>query len=377
LKRVLAVFPAPPGFSGQREAAEQILRALEDSPAFQMLPVRLPGFPRTEGGLLPKIKYVTKTIQAILLLVYYSLRFRLDVVYLGLCQTRLPLLRELLLIRVIKVLQFKTRIPVVASLHGSVFMTWDGGEPVAKIFKRALSHACKVTVLGPNQKKWLSHRFVEPDVATIVPNSCEVPLVSEAELTTKHSHSRERQSILHLSTLMEPKGYANLIDAIPMIDEEFDLVLCGRLTQTQYDRRFKTLSDARRFVEDGSQEHGFRWVEGAYGAEKNALFEQASIFVLPSFYPVEAQPLVLLEAMASGCAIITTDVGEISYMMGDGAEVIPDVNPATIAAAINKLIADPEERLRLALRGRDRFCSHFSMAKYRDTWHSLFSSAGT
>jgi glycosyltransferase involved in cell wall biosynthesis len=55
------------------------------------------------------------------------------------------------------------------------------------------------------------------------------------------------------------------------------------------------------------------WIRGARGAEKQALFEQAQIFVLPTQYPVEAQPLAVLEAMAHGCAIVTTDVGELAF----------------------------------------------------------------
>jgi glycosyltransferase involved in cell wall biosynthesis len=53
----------------------------------------------------------------------------------------------------------------------------------------------------------------------------------------------------------------------------------------------------------------FRWFGPVYGVEKETFYEGVDVFVFPSAYANEAQPLVLLEALAQGAAVLTTDRG--------------------------------------------------------------------
>jgi glycosyltransferase involved in cell wall biosynthesis len=82
-------------------------------------------------------------------------------------------------------------------------------------------------------------------------------------------------------------------------------------------------------------------------AEISSMYAEHEIFVLPSL--MEGMPLVLLEAMASGMPVITTessgmtDVVEHSH---DGLFVIPG-DADSLAMAIIRLCRDPELRLRL------------------------------
>lgn len=377
LQRILFIYPDPPGFSGQREASDQILRVLGDDSSLKLLPIRLPGYPRTEGGLRSKLHFWCRTVWEVIRLLAYAVSTRLDGVYVSLCQTRLPLIRELTLIRAVRACQFRTsRLPVVISLHGSVFMTWKGDEQVARLFRAAIDQATRVTVLGPNQERRLSSRFGADGRAAIVPNTCEVHPFSVNETERKHSRANDtgEHHVLHLSTLMEPKGYIQLVESLNLLRNPVELTICGRLAQTQYDKRFARLAEARRWLDARAEAANFRWIEGAYGDDKSRLFAQATIFVFPSIYAVEAQPLVLLEAMASGCAIITTSVGEIPFMLGEGALFIPDVEASTIAQALDHLIEDPAHRLELAMCGRRRFLEHFTLEDYRSNWQSIFAS---
>lgn len=53
----------------------------------------------------------------------------------------------------------------------------------------------------------------------------------------------------------------------------------------------------------------FRWIGPVYGAAKDEFYDRIHVFVFPTAYPNEAQPLVLLEALAHGAAILATDIG--------------------------------------------------------------------
>jgi len=89
-------------------------------------------------------------------------------------------------------------------------------------------------------------------------------------------------------------------------------------------------------------------------AEISSLYAEHEIFVLPSL--MEGMPLVLLEAMASGMPVVTsessgmTDLVEDSH---DGLFVIPG-DSESLSAAIVRLCRDPELRLRLGNAAQEK-----------------------
>ena len=80
----------------------------------------------------------------------------------------------------------------------------------------------------------------------------------------------------------------------------------------------------------------------------------AAIFVLPSHW--EGQPIALLEAMASGAAVVATRVGAIPDVVRDGVDglLVEPHRPADLADALHRLIKDADERGRLAASARAR-----------------------
>ena len=82
---------------------------------------------------------------------------------------------------------------------------------------------------------------------------------------------------------------------------------------------------------------------------------QSTLFCLPSHYR-EGLPKALLEAMAAGRAVITTDVIGCREAVtdGDNGRLIPPRDPVALATAITDLLADPLARKRMGKRGRER-----------------------
>lgn len=82
--------------------------------------------------------------------------------------------------------------------------------------------------------------------------------------------------------------------------------------------------------------------------EEAALHAQSTLFVLPSFF--EGQPLSLLQAMASGRCPIVTGIGGQEDLVRDGENglVVPAGDPEALAGAIERALAAPELRRRLA-----------------------------
>lgn len=86
-------------------------------------------------------------------------------------------------------------------------------------------------------------------------------------------------------------------------------------------------------------------------AQLRALYNKAHIFVLPSW--IEGFPLPPMEAMACGCAVVTTDAGGVSDYLrnGETALIVPIQDPAALAQSVCKLIEDEGERRRVAKNG--------------------------
>jgi L-malate glycosyltransferase len=108
-----------------------------------------------------------------------------------------------------------------------------------------------------------------------------------------------------------------------------------------------------------------------------AFLRSVDISVLCSDH--EAHPLVLLEAMAAGRAIIATAVGGVpSLLRGPGEQpcgvLVPPRAPDILAAEIRALAEDPARRAELGARARHRV-QDFSFAKCWSAYRRLYGAA--
>jgi glycosyltransferase involved in cell wall biosynthesis len=104
------------------------------------------------------------------------------------------------------------------------------------------------------------------------------------------------------------------------------------------------------------------------------IFEQANLVCLPS-HGGEGVPTVLMEAAASGRAIVTTDVPGCRDIVRQGinGRVVPPANSAALAEAIEELLKDPAIRLQMARRGREIVVNEFSEEMIAEQTLALYS----
>ena len=94
---------------------------------------------------------------------------------------------------------------------------------------------------------------------------------------------------------------------------------------------------------------------------------ESHILVLPTRYPHEGQPLVLIEAMSAGIVPITTDQGGIPDLMsfpGSGRLVSPSHDSGHgVARTIEALASDPDAYEALSMLCLERFRTHLTMER--------------
>jgi glycosyltransferase involved in cell wall biosynthesis len=161
-----------------------------------------------------------------------------------------------------------------------------------------------------------------------------------------------------------------LVNAIPAIDPQLQIVLCAGAPDTP---------EISREMENGitkaaAQRHSVIWVRDMVPrSDVIQLYSHAAVFCCPSVY--EPFGIINLEAMACQTAVVASAVGGIPEVVVHGETgflVDPHLRPGTfepadsaafsagLANAINRLSRDRELRDRFGAHGRKRVVAHFS-----------------
>jgi glycosyltransferase involved in cell wall biosynthesis len=212
----------------------------------------------------------------------------------------------------------------------------------------------------------VEHLKVPAERIDVVPNGVGTPPDAaprpEAQLRDELG-TDDRPIVLCTSAKRPHKNLIRLLDAVASIPSERRplVVLTGYPTQHEDELR----EHARRL---GIAEYVkiLGWVgqdvlEGLYAA--------ATCLVFPSLY--EGFGLPVLEAMARGLPVASSNRSSLPEVAGDAALLFDPEDTRAMAAAIERLLADPAERERLREAGRAqaarftwRACAEATVASY-------------
>jgi len=99
----------------------------------------------------------------------------------------------------------------------------------------------------------------------------------------------------------------------------------------------------------GRDVHFPGWVDQA---DLPVFYREAELFLYPS--NMEAHPIPITEALATGTPIVTSNAYGLKELAGDAALLVHPSDPEAIAAAVLQLVSDPELREQLELRAAER-----------------------
>ena len=138
-----------------------------------------------------------------------------------------------------------------------------------------------------------------------------------------------------LSNLMKSKGLDTFI-SIAQGARELNLPIRFELAGPPVSEEDSNLiKDAKESLGDS-----FNHIGPVYGDDKVRFLKTLDIFIFPTRYHHEAQPIVLLEALCCGCAVISTDRGCIAEDMAQMGGISLDRKDASNPAAYLKVLSD-------------------------------------
>lgn len=384
-KSVIFAYPEALSFSGQTAATELAIDQLSTL-GWTCHSVKFIALDRSKPALRRYVSYVLGILRAWFLISFHAFRQRQSICF-NHSQSFVSFLRM-----GIPHLFLRWALPnlrIVTSLHGNVFMTWNEDSREMKFFLKLLAASDVVTVLGEDQQDRLRNLGVPCQNIVILPNTSDMRLSLPSDIETKQiapTNTENPLVLLHLSLLIESKGYIGFLEACEEIASEgliqnpIEIILCGPMAFSAYCTRHTKANIKSKWIEDKIaklnevSEVTATWLPGESGAAKQELFERSHIFVFPSRFPVEAQPLVLLEAMASGCALVTSNQGEIPSTIGRSTGIsLTEISVDTVKVAILELARSHERRMSMGLAGIARVQERFSLERYGDNWDELLT----
>ena len=107
-------------------------------------------------------------------------------------------------------------------------------------------------------------------------------------------------------------------------------------------------------------------------ARIKALYLNADVFLLPSYYPTEAQPLTIIEALNAGTPVVATHHSGIPDMVRADKEArfVPPQAPEAIADAVQHLAGNAVWMV-ASHHARERFQTRFSPEAVRRQWLAM------
>jgi glycosyltransferase involved in cell wall biosynthesis len=223
------------------------------------------------------------------------------------------------------------RTPVVATEHWSVFLPEDPmtlSRPLRLVARLALERAAAVTVPSEALARAL------PVPARVVPTVVDTALFHPGG-------EREPRRLLAAGLFYDAKGFDLLIEAVGRVpDVRLDLVGDGP-------PRPELEALARRLGADVTF-HGV-----VSKAELARLMRRADLFVSSSRY--ENNPVVVLEALASGLPVVATSVGGVPEIVGGDGLLVGPGDAGALAAAIEEALGREFDRAAIADRARERY----------------------
>lgn len=213
----------------------------------------------------------------------------------------------------------------------------------------------------------------------VVPNTIdEAVYCSNAEVEQKQTDRLKNNDLrlLFISNMTPSKGYMDVLQAVGLLRDRGLDVYADFVGRWEQDRDQKTFEAAVRKhrLQSRITHHG----PIADREKIKALYLQADLFLLPTYYPTEAQPLTILEALNAGTPVIVTKHAGIPEMVNDGqnAQFVPPRQPKHIANTA-ELLSVPNRWLQYSKAARYRFTNKYSPSAVSKRWLELLEQHKT
>ncbi len=241
-------------------------------------------------------------------------------------------------------------------------------------FAYAARHADRLIAISENTKRDLIRFYGTPEdkISVIYPGVNPFYQVLESEHDggpieeTISRYGLNSPYLLHVGGLTENRNISGLLDALLLLKKQeirAKLVLVGRAF---WGFDLKAELERRLLCDDVN---GITYVSNS---DLRVLYNRAAAVLLPSFY--EGFGIPILEAMACGTPVITSNLSAMPEAAGDAGLLVDPRDAGAIATAIRHVLEDAALREKMVAKGLKRarlFSWPANAARTIEVYHSL------
>jgi glycosyltransferase involved in cell wall biosynthesis len=324
--RLLIVGPLPKPTTGVSLANQVIIRNLSLKPDFDVLAINT-AFTKFDENLgvfsFAKLFFYLK-------LNFYSFKiFEVDKVYITPGQTFYGVLKYALFIGMSRLLNKE----LIVHIHGNyIHQELNNLTGFKKyVFKYLLCKASKGIVLSKSLIKNMSP-FIDQKNIYILSNFVQDYLFETKPQSAEDYPEGFFPKIIFLSNLMEEKGIYDVLEALRILEKQglkYQAKIAGNIDQKNKERVATSFDNLKHT----------QYVGVVAREKKRDLLHWGNTFVLPTYYKMEGQPISILEAMATGNIVLTTQHAGIPDIFKHQVNgfFVDKKSPESIAKAIQNI----------------------------------------
>jgi glycosyltransferase involved in cell wall biosynthesis len=337
-RNILFIAPLPPPITGQSLVSQVLRNYLEKYYNLTIINYNKESF--DQGfAFNSRILEVVRIMYKIKKYLYNA-----DLIYLNLSQSIAGNIKDIL----IYLLCFTKLSKMIVHLHGGGIrnIVFERSLLLFKVNKFCLKNLGAVIVLG-NSLVGLFENIVPPERIHVVSNFVEDFLFMNENQIIKKFRTKSTIRVLFMSNLLEGKGHEELMSAYECLNSD-----TRKIIRIDFAGAFGSEREKKEFLSRLGKSEGMYYHGVVNGGKKKDLFALAHVFCLPTYYKYkEGQPVSILEAYASGCVVMTTNIGgigDIFQHMTNGYEVkMKSVH--SIKKRLEKICKKPDELIHIGL----------------------------
>ena len=307
-------------------------------------------------------------LDSLFILPIYILFNQFDSIYFLGSRSKLGFLRQLpfLTIAILK------RIKLINHLHGADFKQFFKKAGFLKSIIKWVYKKVDTSIVLLEEMKDQFKAFPKMKLE-VVPNA-----VSNEFQSLAITFPKEKR-IIFLSNIMASKGIIEFLTASKQllkddrsirIDIAGDFISDNYLPKNEIKKKFLDLFEG---LKNDFPERIF-YYGPVSGIKKVDLLRSSSIFILPSYYPTEAFPISIIEAMATGNAIISTKHNYLEKIISEKHGVTIQIKDSSqIVKSIKKLFTD-QQKLQVIQNNNLILSKSFNLENHLSLLLKIFNS---
>lgn len=255
---------------------------------------------------------------------------------------------------------------LVVHYHSDIVKQKISGFLITPLLKAVLKRAVKIIISNPNLltsslllKKYKDKCVVIPFGVNIEETNKLISLSRVADIKKDYG-----EFVLYVGRLSYYKGVEYLIKAMRGVDRK--LIIIGEGPERQY---------LENKVREFNLQTQVIWLPPQPQSELINFFKAAEVFVLPSIYKSEAFGIVLIQAMASGTPVISTELRTGTSFVNLNEQtgyVVPPKDSEKLHEVIQRIILHPELRMQLGNAAKERVKQEFSLSSMLEKHKQIF-----